>query len=98
MKINMLLVVEGNRFLRAYSEDRNVSVKFVSVPFMRTQQGEILVDELLRQRLRGIWHRTYTEGYQYTMHAIHDVKPEDIVARDLEMAVLRTIERHEVRK
>ena len=94
----ILIVVEGNRFLRAYSEDRNISFKFVTVPFMLSQQGEILVDELLQQRLRGIWQQTYTKGHLVAMHPIRDIKPEDIVARDLDMAVLKTIAKHEAHR
>ena len=98
MKTNILIVVECNRSLRAYSEDRNISVKFVTVPFMLSQQGEILVDELLQQRLLGIWQETYTEGHLVAMHPIRDTKPDDNLVRNLELAVLRTISKHEVHK
>ncbi len=98
MKTNIFIVVEGNRSLRAYSEDRNISVKFVTVLIMLSQQGEILVDELLQQRLRGIWHQTYTEGHLVAMHQIRDIKPEDIVASDLDMAVLKAIGKHEAHR
>jgi hypothetical protein len=97
-KSHILIVVEGDRFIRVYSDDQQVDVKTVTVPFMLSQQGEILVDELLQQRLRGIWHQTYSEGHLVAMHPIRDLKPEDIVTRDLDMAVLRTIEKHEVHR
>ena len=51
-KSRILIVVEGDRFIRVYSDDQHVSIKTVTVPFMLSQQGEILVDELLQQRLR----------------------------------------------
>jgi hypothetical protein len=97
-KSHILIVCEGDRFIRVYSDGQHVDVKSVTVPFMISQQGEILVDELLQQRLRGIWHSTYTEGHLVAMHPIRDLKPEDIVTRDLDMAVLRTIEKHEVHR
>lgn len=97
-KSRILIVVEGDRFIRVYSDDQHANIKTVTVPFMISQQGEILVDELLQQRLRGIWHQTYTEGHLVAMHPIRDIKPEDIVTRDLDMAVLRTIEKHEVHR
>jgi hypothetical protein len=96
-KSHILIVCEGDRFIRVYSDGQHVDVKTVTVPFMISQQGEILVDELLQQRLRGIWHSTYTEGHLVAMHPIRDMKPEDIVTRDLDMAVLKTIGKHEVR-
>ncbi len=95
MKTNILIVVEGNRSLRAYSEDRNISVKFVTVLIMLSQQGEILVDELLQQRLRGIWQKSYTEGHLVAIHPIRDITTDDIAGRDLELAVLRTLNRIE---
>jgi hypothetical protein len=96
-KSRILIVVEGDRFIRVYSDDQHANIKTVTVPFMLSQQGEILVDELLQQRLRGIWHSTYCEGHLVAMHPIRDLTAEDIVTRDLDMAVLRTIEKHEVR-
>jgi hypothetical protein len=95
---HILIVVEGDRFIRVYSDDQHANIKTLTVPFMISQQGEILVDELLQQRLRGIWHSTYCEGHLVAMHPIRDLKPEDIVTRDLDMAVLKTIGKHEAHR
>ena len=97
-KSRILIVVEGDRFIRVYSDDQHANIKTVTGPFMLSQQGEILVDELLQQRLLGIWQETYTEGHLVAMHPIRDTKPDDNLVRNLELAVLRTISKHEVHK
>jgi hypothetical protein len=94
-KSNVLIVVEGDRFLRVFG-NQEINVKTVQVPFCSSARGELLMEELIQQRLPNFWKKVYDDRL-IAMHPIRDIAVGDIVSRDMELAVLRTIERHEVR-
>jgi hypothetical protein len=94
-KSNVLIVVEGDRFLRVFGNP-GVIVKTVQVPFYVSARGELLLEELIQQRLPHFWKKVY-DDQELARHPIRNITADDIMARDIELAVFRTIERHEVR-
>ena len=94
-KSNVLIVLEGNRFVRVFG-DQDTNVKIVQVPFYFSAKGELLVEELLQQRLPHYWKQVL-DNRLIGMQRIRDISADDILARNMDLAVLKAIERHEVR-
>jgi hypothetical protein len=92
-KTNVLILVEGDRFLRVFGNP-DINVKTVQVPFYASARGELLLEELIQQRLPHFWKKVYDDRL-LAMHPIRDITAEDIAGRDLELAVLRTLNRIE---
>lgn len=95
-KSNVLIVVEGDRFLRVFGNP-DVNVKIVQVPFYFSAQGELILEELIQQRLPHYWKKVLDDRL-LAMHRIRNITAADIVNRDLEIAVLKAIQRQEVVK
>lgn len=87
-----LIVIHGNRYIEVYSNERH-PVKIVNVPDMKSVEGELLIEELLQLRLVPYWAKVYTDGYLVDRDAIKDMTVLDIVKRDNDIALVKTMNR-----
>ena len=90
-----LIVLHGNRYIDVYSSEQH-AVKIVNVPDMISKEGELLIEELLTLRLPQYWSKVYVDGFLVNRDAIRDVSVVDIVRRDNDLALIRTLNRHVV--
>ncbi|MFN7292803.1 MAG: hypothetical protein ACK5YR_00650 [Pirellula sp.] len=94
---HILVIVEGNRHIR-FIADGDVRLQCVQVPFHTSCEGERLVEEYLRVRLPPFWLRVFDWGHNVGLHNIRDTKAVDIICRDLDLALLATLNRIEVKE
>ena len=88
-----LIVIHGDKYLEVFSNERS-QVKIVNVPNMTSIAGELAIEELLSLRLPPYWAKVYTDGHLVDRDAIRDVTAADIMARDNNVALVRTMNRH----
>jgi len=91
---SLLIVVEGNRFLRAFA-DKDVQIRFVETPFLESQEGERLVEEYLELRLPHYWKRVFTEGRPVGIHPIRPTTAGSIALREFDIEFSRCLDRVE---
>ena len=92
-----LIVLHGNRYIEVFGSDRH-PVKIIAVPFAETPKDEILIEELILQRLPPSWQDTYAECNLSDRDAIKPVEVIDLAVKDFDIDVLNTFKKHEVRK
>jgi hypothetical protein len=88
-----LIIIHGDKYLEVYSSERS-QVKIVNVPNMTSIAGELLTEELLSLRLPPYWAKVYSDGFLVDRDAIRDVSAVDILLRDNNVALIRTMNRH----
>jgi len=91
IKPKILIIAHGNEYIEVFSDTRDVAIKIVNVPNSTSIKGELLIEELLTLRLPPVWAKVYQDGRHLDGDAIRDVSPVDIVKRDGDIALLRTM-------
>jgi hypothetical protein len=91
---SLLIVVEGNRFLRAFT-DKDVQIRFVDVPFYESREGEALVEDFLGVKLPYYWRRVFTEGRPAGIHPIRPTTAGSIALREFDIEFSRCLDRVE---
>lgn len=92
-KAATLIIVHGNKYIDVYSSERH-PVKIVNVPDMVSKEGELLIEELLTLRLPPYWSKVYSDGFLVDRDAIKDVSVSDLMVRDNNIALIRTMNSH----
>ena len=90
-KTKILIVAHGNEYVEVFSDSRDATVKIVNVPAMHSIQGELLIEELLTLRLPYTWSEVYRNGFLIDRDAIKDISANDLVKRDNDLALIRTM-------
>ena len=87
-----LIVIHGNRYIEAFTSDRH-SVKIVSVPFMESVDGEILIEEHILQSLPPNWQETYREFNLSDRDIIKEFTVLDLALHRFDKDVFSTLTR-----
>ena len=92
MNIQTLIVVHGNRYIEVFTSDRH-NVKILTVPYIASAAGEILIEEHILQSLPPNWKGTYAECNLSYRDAIKEFTVLDLALHRFDMDVFSTLAR-----
>lgn len=86
----VLIVVHSGNWVEVYGP-KNVEATIVNAPFVGTVAGEIVAEEYLDATLPHRMAEIYSPGNRRAADSARIVRPSDIAAAKLDVAVLRTL-------
>lgn len=89
---HVLIVCEGNQFLRVFS-DKDVQIRFAEVPFFEDPKGELLVENFLELRLPHLWKQVLSDGKLVGIHPIRKTTAGAIALRDFDIEISKCFDR-----
>ena len=92
-RAKVLIVIYGDKFIEAFSSDRNVDLYFHHAPEAATSdKAEILSERLIEVSLPTFWSRIFTQGYRIGLFAIRKKTVLDELTRSIGLAFGRGLD------
>lgn len=88
----VLIVVHGDGMLEAYAE-KHIDFRFIMAPYIGTAAGEIAAEQYIESIIPQCYRDVYWPCNKRAAAMIQRIKPSDIVRRNGNMELLRSIER-----
>lgn len=89
-RAKVLIVIHSDKFIEAFSSDRNVDIHFHHAPEAATSdKAEVLSERLIEVSLPTFWSRIFTQGYRIGLFAIRKKTVLDELTRFIGLAVCR---------
>jgi len=89
---HVLIVAHGDGFVEVFAEG-HVAAKIVIAPFMASAEGEILAEEFVDLTLPKPYRDLHVPCKRTTFDQVRTITPQDIADRDLDLQILRSIDR-----
>lgn len=92
-RAKVLILVHSDKFIEAFSSDRNVDIHFHHAPEAATSdKAEILSERLIEVSLPTFWSRIFTQGYRIGLFAIRKKTVLDELTRSVGIAFCRGLD------
>ena len=92
-RAKVLIVIYGDKFIEAFSSDRNVDLYFHHAPETATSdKAEILAEQLIEKSLPKFWSRIFSQGSRIGLFTIRPKTVLDEFTRSIGLAFCRVLD------
>ena len=87
-RAKVLIVIHGDKFIEAFSDTRNIDIRFHHAPEVTSSEAEILCEQLIEELLPPFWLRIF-QGYRIGLFAIRPKTVLDALSGFISTSICR---------